>query len=153
MNARRPLKIALVCSDGGHLAEMLALSGVFGGHSCFYLTYGGGMADSLRPAYFFSRFLKNPFRQLAVWFRIARIFAKERPAVVFSTGAELAVPAFYVGKFLFGCRLIYLECSAQVNTPSLTGRAVYPVTDLFLVQWEPLLAKYGSRAQYRGGLI
>lgn len=152
MSAPKNPKIALVCSDGGHLTEMMALLDVFGGSNRFFITYGGAMADDLRPAYFFDRFLKNPFKLAAVFARIFFIFLKERPDAVFSTGAELAIPAFFIG-MLFGCRLAYLECSAQVRTPSLTGRVVYPITDLFMVQWEPLLEKYGPRAVWKGGLI
>jgi UDP-N-acetylglucosamine:LPS N-acetylglucosamine transferase len=85
--------------------------------------------------------------------KILYIFVRERPRILFSTGAEIAIPSFYIGKFVFHTRLIYLECSAQVYNPSLTGRWVYPISDLFLVQWEPLLTQYGSRAKYVGGLI
>ena len=81
------------------------------------------------------------------------IFLKEKPKVLFSTGAEIAIPSFYIGKFLFRTKLIYLECSAQVYSPSLTGRWVYPISDLFLVQWESLLQHYGPKANYVGGLI
>ena len=85
--------------------------------------------------------------------RIFLTFLKERPAILFSTGAELAIPSFFIGKFFFRTKLIYLECSAQVYHASLTGRLVYPIADLFLVQWEPLLGQYGPRAKYVGGLI
>ena len=84
---------------------------------------------------------------------IVYVFLKERPRVLFSTGAEIAIPAFYIGKLLFRTKLIYLECSAQVDHRSLTGRWVYPIADLFLVQWESLLSQYGPRAKYVGGLI
>jgi len=73
--------------------------------------------------------------------------------VLFSTGAELAIPSFFIGKFFFRTKLIYLECSAQVYSPSLTGKWVYPITNLFMVQWEPLLNQYGPKAIYVGGLI
>jgi hypothetical protein len=35
----------------------------------------------------------------------------------------------------------------------LTGKWVYPITDLFLVQWESLLTQYGPKAKHVGGLI
>lgn len=147
------LKIALVSSHGGHLTEVLALKEVFDRHETFFITYEGTTPSELKPAYTIGRYFKNPFSFVAVWFRLISIFRKEKPDLIFSTGAEIAFPVFYVAKFLFGCKLIYLECSAQVTTPSLTGRIVYPITDLFLVQWEALLKHYGANAQYRGGLI
>jgi beta-1,4-N-acetylglucosaminyltransferase len=85
--------------------------------------------------------------------KIFFILLKERPAILFSTGSEIAIPSFYLGKLLFRTKLIYLECSAQVYQASLTGRLVYPITDLFLVQWKPLLKRYGTKAKYVGGLI
>lgn len=146
-------KIALVGSHGGHLTEILALRGAFEGHDVFFITYEGATSASLSPAYRIKKFHDHPLRVFTVWAEIFRILRKERPDVVFSTGSEIAIPVFYLAKFFFRCRLIYLECSAQVSTPSLTGRVVYPITDLFLVQWEPLLEKYGRCALYRGGLI
>ncbi|GMT42299.1 MAG: capsular polysaccharide biosynthesis protein [bacterium] len=150
---KRKLKIVLASSHGGHLTEILALKDVFHGHDCFYITYKGKTTGELEPAYRFGLYFKNPVLFFTIWFSLIRIFLKERPDVIFSTGAELAIPVFYVAKILFGCRLIYLECSAQVEAPSLTGRIVYPITDLFLVQWEPLLKRYGKKARWRGGLI
>ena len=90
---------------------------------------------------------------IAAILKILYVFLKERPRVLFSTGAEIAIPAFYIGKFLFRTKLIYLECSAQVDHRSLTGRWVYPIADLFLVQWESLVSQYGPKAKYVGGLI
>ncbi len=148
-----PKKVALVSSHGGHLAEMLALKEVFAGCEVFYITYEGTTPGNLPRAYFLKPFHNSVTGFIAVWYRVFGILRKERPQAVFSTGAEIALPVFFIAKLFFGCRLAYLECSAQVSTPSLTGRIVYPIADLFLVQWETLLAKYGSRAQYRGGLI
>ncbi|MBI5178292.1 MAG: capsular biosynthesis protein [Nitrospinae bacterium] len=146
------LKAALVSSHGGHLTELLALRDVFNGHETFFVTYEGTTPSGLPHAYYLQKFHTNPFSFLAVLFKTARILWKERPDVIFSTGAEIAAPLFFVGK-LFGCKLIYLECSAQVTTPSLTGRLVYPIADRFFVQWEPLARKYGPKAVCKGGLI
>ena len=100
-----------------------------------------------------TNFAKIPLNLIVGILKIFFIFLKERPRILFSTGAEIAIPSFYIGKFLFRTKLIYLECSAQVYHPSLTGRWVYPITDLFLVQWESLLRQYGPKAKYVGGLI
>lgn len=151
MTARK--KVALVTSHGGHLAEMLALKDVFRDCEVFYITYEGTTPGNLPRAYFLKPFHNSLAGCMTVWPRVFAILRSERPHAVFSTGAEIALPVFFIAKFFFGCKLAYLECSAQVNTPSLTGRIVYHIADLFLVQWEALLAKYGPRAQFRGGLI
>jgi UDP-N-acetylglucosamine:LPS N-acetylglucosamine transferase len=60
---------------------------------------------------------------------------REKPDFVISTGAGVAVPFFWLGK-LFGCKLVYMEVFDRINSPTLTGRLVYPMTDKFLIQWE-----------------
>ena len=95
----------------------------------------------------------NPVVLLVDLIKILFILIAERPAVLISTGAEIAIPFFYLAKCLFGSKLIYIESCAQVSNPSLTGRIVYPITDLFLVQWPQLLHKYGGKARYAGNLI
>jgi len=47
----------------------------------------------------------------------------------------VAVPFFYIGKIL-GCKLVYIEVFDRIDLPTLTGKLVYPITDLFLLQWE-----------------
>ena len=74
-------------------------------------------------------------------FRAFKIIRKERPDLIISCGAAVAVPFFYVGK-LYGAKLIYIEVFDRINTSSLTGKMVYPVADRFIVQWEELRKVY-----------
>lgn len=146
-------KIGLICSPGGHLVEVLQLLEALEGHPIFFLTYAEKATVNREKTYYIMNLARNPFYLIIGILKILFIFLKEKPKMLFSTGAEIAIPSFYVGKFLFRTKLIYLECSAQVFHPSLTGKWVYPITDLFLVQWKPLLRQYGPRAKYVGGLI
>jgi UDP-N-acetylglucosamine:LPS N-acetylglucosamine transferase len=150
---KRNRKVGLICSPGGHLVEILQLLEAFEGYPFFFLTYREKVTSNQKDTYYMDNFARNPFSLIVGILKILLIFLKEKPKILFSTGAEIAIPSFYIGKFLFRMKLIYLECSAQVYQPSLTGRCVYPITDLFIVQWEPLLRQYGSRAKYVGGLI
>ena len=145
-------KIGLICSAGGHFTEMLQLQEAFKGHRLFVITYREKATLNQKNTYYLKTW-RSPTGFIVGLIKIFIIFLKERPDILFSTGSEIAVPPFYLGKFLFRTKLIYLECSAQVYQPSLTGRCVYPITDLFLVQWEFLLKKYGPKAKYVGGLI
>jgi UDP-N-acetylglucosamine:LPS N-acetylglucosamine transferase len=146
-------KIGLICSHGGHFTELLQVRDAFEGYPAFLLTYKEVSTSNQKNAYYISNIGKGPLAFIIGLIKILFIFLKERPTILFSTGSEIAIPPFYFGKFLFGTKLIYLECSAQVYQPSLTGKFVYPITDLFLVQWEPLLQQYGPKAKYVGGLI
>jgi beta-1,4-N-acetylglucosaminyltransferase len=151
---KKDRKIGLICSPGGHLVEVLQLMEAFQGHPFFILTYKEkAIANIDENIYAVANLARSPLNLIAGILKILLIFLKERPAILFSTGAEIAIPSFYIGKFLFRTKLIYMECSAQVYHPSSTGRWVYPITDLFLVQWESLLQRYGSKAKYVGGLI
>ncbi len=86
-------------------------------------------------------------------FTYVKIFLKEKPDVIFSTGSEIALPAFYIGKYLFSAKLIFLESLTRVVEPSLTAKLVYNSSDLFLVQSESLLKKFGSKATYAGNIL
>ncbi|RLC93016.1 MAG: capsular biosynthesis protein, partial [Chloroflexi bacterium] len=76
----------------------------------------------------------------------------ERPEVIVSTGSEIAIPAFYIAR-LFRMKTIFIESWTRVVQPTGTGRIVYPVSDVFLVQWEALLSRYGKKARYEGAIV
>jgi beta-1,4-N-acetylglucosaminyltransferase len=148
------LKICLVASDGGHMTDLLQLaSEACRGHQTFYLTYRSRATEDLPNAYMVQKIGLSVWRMLIAALTTLRVFWCERPDVVISTGSEIAIPPFYLGKFLFGAQLVYIECSGVTAHPTRTGKLVYPISDLFLVQWETLLKHYGPRARYVGGLI
>ena len=74
-------------------------------------------------------------------FLAIRVLKKEKPDLIISSGAAVAVPFFYLGK-LFGTKTIYIEVFDRINKPTLTGKLVYPVTDRFIVQWEEMKKVY-----------
>ncbi|HNR36565.1 MAG TPA: PssD/Cps14F family polysaccharide biosynthesis glycosyltransferase [Candidatus Hydrogenedentes bacterium] len=152
MKTGLPFRICLVCSHGGHLAEMLALMPAFEGCETFFFCYDADTTRRLDRAYRVPNMPRNPIEFVRNLFRAARIMRIERPRLIVSTGAEIAIPVALAGK-AFGVRLIHVECGAQVVTPSFTGRVLYWLADAFFVQWPELLRAYGPRAQYRGSLI
>ena len=66
---------------------------------------------------------------------------KENPDFIITTGALIAYPFCVIGKLL-GIKVIYVESFARVNHPSMTGKLVYNLSDLFMVQWEDMLTNY-----------
>jgi UDP-N-acetylglucosamine:LPS N-acetylglucosamine transferase len=84
--------------------------------------------------------------------RIFIIFLCERPDIIISTGAEVAIPAFYIGK-LFGSHCIFIELWAAIFEPTQTGKWLYSIADEFYVQWESLLLRYGPKARFRGTIV
>ena len=146
------VKICLACSHGGHLTEMLELEEAFEGHDTFYLCYDAGTSRRLPNRYLVPNMARSPVELVKNLFRVTRIFWRERPSLVVSTGAEIALPVMFVAK-LFRAATLYIECGAQVSHPSFTGRVMYWLADDFFVQWPELLHAYGPRAKFKGSLV
>jgi beta-1,4-N-acetylglucosaminyltransferase len=147
-----PITICLACSHGGHLNEMLQLAPAFEGHRTFYFCYDADTTRRLDDAYLVPNMARNPVELLKNLVRVFRIFRKEKPDLIVSTGAEIALPVIFIGK-LFRVPALYIECGAQVMHKSFTGRIMYWLADEFYVQWPELLEVYGSRALYDGSLV
>jgi hypothetical protein len=149
------MKVGLVCSSGGHLAQLYRLRPWWGGLERFWVSFDTVDATSLlsderviwahHPT---TRNLPNAIRNLRLAWRVLR---RERPDLVVSDGAGVAVPFFAVAKLL-GIKTVYIEVYDRIETRTLTGRLCYPMTDLFCVQWYEQLALY-PRAELIGPLL
>lgn len=157
------MNVYLVSSPGGHLTETLSLVEALAGCDISVITLDfpnmkdlvlEGIREIHRIKLSFNYSIKFglPMTLLRSFFVMVRVFLRKRPDIIFSTGSEIALPAFLIGKFLFGSKVIYIECFTRIETLSLTARIVSHFSDLFLVQWEELAAKY-PKASYRGRLI
>ena len=142
---KQNLKICLVGSSGGHLTHLYMLKPFWKDKNRFWVTFDKEDARSLLmdekvyPCYFpTNRNIKNLIRNT---FLAIRVLKKEKPDLIISSGAAVAVPFFYLGK-LFGTKTIYIEVFDRINKPTLTGKLVYPVTDRFIVQWEEMKKVY-----------
>lgn len=139
------MKVCLVGSSGGHLTHLFMLKDFWKNENRFWVTFDKEDAHSLLagerfiPCYYptnrsISALIKNTF--LAI-----KVLKKERPDLIISSGAAVAVPFFYIGKLL-GSKCIYIEVFDRINHSTLTGKLVYPVTDKFIVQWEEMKKVY-----------
>jgi UDP-N-acetylglucosamine:LPS N-acetylglucosamine transferase len=147
------MKIALVSSQGGHLTEMLLLKKAFENHDIFFITYNNPTTLKLpHKKYLTENIGTNIWIMIKTFLHIFKIFKKEKPDIVVSTGAEIAIPSIIVAKFM-RIKTIYIESWCRVKTKSGTGRILYYFSDLFLVQWPELIKKYGKRAKYNGAVI
>jgi beta-1,4-N-acetylglucosaminyltransferase len=147
-------QVALVCSPGGHLQQMLALRPAWEDLSRFWVTLEGPDVSHLlsgervlRAHGPTNRNLPNLLRNLVFAWKVIR---RDKPDVVLSTGAGLAVPFLVVGK-LRGCRTVYVESLTRTRSLSLSGKLVYPFTDVFFVQW-PGVTRL-RRARYVGSIM
>ncbi len=133
------MKVCLVGSSGGHLTHLYMLKPFWKDKERFWVTFDKEDAKSILetermyPCYFpTNRNFKNLVRNTKVAWKILK---KEKPDLIISSGAAVAVPFFYLGK-LFGAKLIYIEVFDRIDKPTLTGKLVYPIADRFIVQWE-----------------
>jgi UDP-N-acetylglucosamine:LPS N-acetylglucosamine transferase len=155
VTVEKKLKIALVCSHGGHLTQIEVLWPVFSEHECFLVTHQSERTEKLdlvQRKYLLDDIGTNVWRMAKAFAWAVLIMSRECPHVVLSTGSEIAIPFLWIGK-LMGAKTVYIETWARIRTRSGTGPLVYPVSDLFLVQWPTLLSEYGSKARYTGGLL
>lgn len=139
------MKICLVESSGGHLTHLYMLKPTWEQYERFWVTFDKEDARSILegekvyPCYYpTNRNIKNLIRNTFVAWKVLR---KEKPDVLISSGAAVAVPFFYLGK-LMGKKLIYIEVFDRVDKPTMTGKMVYPIVDEFIVQWEEQLKVY-----------
>lgn len=95
--------------------------------------------EKMYPCYYpTNRNIKNLLRNTKLAWKILK---KEKPDLIISSGATVAVPFFYIGK-LFGAKLIYIEVFDRIDKPTMTGKIVYPITDKFIVEWEEMKKVY-----------
>ncbi len=133
------MKLGIVCSSGGHLLLVHLLEKFWNEYDRFWVTFKKEDATSLLEnettywAYFPTN--RNIFNLIRNTFVAIKILFKEKPDIILSTGAGVAIPFFYLGK-LMGKKLIFIEAYERIESPSLTGKLVYPITDLFVLQWE-----------------
>ncbi|MBQ8246553.1 MAG: UDP-N-acetylglucosamine--LPS N-acetylglucosamine transferase [Lachnospiraceae bacterium] len=139
------MKVCLVGSSGGHLTHLYMLKPFWKNKERFWVTFNKEDAQSLLegermyPCYYpANRSLKALIINTKLAFKVLK---KEKPDLIISSGAAVAVPFFYIGK-LYGAKTIYIEVFDRIDHSTMTGKMVYPVTDKFIVQWEEMKAVY-----------
>lgn len=139
------MKICLVGSSGGHLAHLYMLKPFWQDKERFWVTFDKEDARSLLKGekmyschYPTNRNLWNLIRNT---FLAIKVLRKEKPDLLISSGAAVAVPFFYLAKIM-GKKLIYIEVFDRIDKPTLTGKLVYPIVDCFIVQWEEMKQVY-----------
>ena len=156
------MRILCIASGGGHIEEMIACLDALAGHEVVLAHYGTRTFRDFsdpRVARHIGIFrggeggLRLLIGTALSVFQWLWLLVRFRPHVIFSTGAELAIIPFWVGRLVFRARCIFLESAARDRVASGTGRFVYPIASAFFVQREGVLACYGPKARYAGRLI
>ncbi len=144
-------KVMFISSTGGHLSELLQLKPLFTKYDSYLVTEKTKSNMYLRKKYpgktyflvygtkshlfsYIFKFIYNIFKSLVLMIKI-------NPDVVVTTGTHTAVPMCYIAK-LFHKKVIFIETFANSRTKTKAGSMVYPIADVFIVQWESMLELY-----------
>ncbi len=149
-------RVLIVCSSGGHLAQLHCLEAWWKQHERVWVTFDKPDAVSLlagervifghHPT---NRNVKNALKNAAL---ALRVIYREKPELIVSNGAGIAVPFFYIGKLIFGCKTVYIEVYDRIDSPTLTARLIAPVLDKMVIQWEDQRAFYPD-AEFLGAVL
>lgn len=139
-------KVCIPTSSGGHLTHMWLLKPVWSrAEDRFWVTFDKEDANSLLAGErvyhcFFptNRNIPNLIRNTGLAIRVLR---KERPDLIISSGAAVAVPFFIIGKIL-GAKCVYVEVFDRVDKSTLTGKMLNGLSDIFVVQWPEMMNVY-----------
>ncbi len=139
-------RVCIVASSGGHLAQLHCLDAWWSRHERVWVTFDKPDAVSLlkdervywghHPT---NRNLGNAARNTLLAFKV---LWREQPDILVSNGAGIAVPFFWVGKLLFGCKTVYIEVYDRIDSPTVSARLIRPVLDRMVVQWDEQKAFY-----------
>ena len=128
MKKNGEIKVCLVGSSGGHLTHLYMLKPFWKDKNRFWVTFDKEDARSLLegekvyPCYFpTNRSIKALIKNTKIAWDVLH---KEKPDLIISCGAAVAVPFFYIGKMM-GAKLVYIEVFDRIDKPTMTGKMVY----------------------------
>lgn len=150
------MKIVFASSSGGHYEQLMMLRPLMDKYESVLVTektdYSSQVAGvktyylkqiNRKEKTFLPYLFVNSFRSL-------KIFFKEKPDVMITTGVLAIIPLALIMK-LFRKKLVYIESFAKVHSKNLTGNLLYKFADRFYVQWEEMLELY-PKAIFKGGI-
>ena len=155
--------LLIVLGKGGHTEQMIRLIRYLGDQYNYEymiarddplskdkIELPGKIWEVTRHRYYYTPKWRSMLNTIVLSFESLTILLKTRADVVVSAGPGLAVPISYLAK-LFGKKVIFIESWSRVWHPSRAGKLVYPIADLFFIQWPELKSKY-PKAIYAGRL-
>lgn len=140
------IKIAIVGSSGGHLTHMMMLKPFWEKYNRFFVTFNKEDANSqLKDESVYhccfptNRNFKNLIKNTFLAFKILK---KEKPDLIISSGAAIAIPFFFLGKIFFRTKCVYIEVFDRIDKGTIAGKFCYHFADKFIVQWPEQLKVY-----------
>lgn len=148
----KDIKLCLVSSSGGHWEQLQKLQPLIDKYDGFFVTEKTRFEANAK--YFMRQTdLKDKlmiFKMLYNFIITIRIWIKEKPDLVITTGTMVAYP-FYLLSIIFKKKFIFIETFGRANMPTVAGLKMEKHSDLFIVQWESQ-KKFYKKAIYGGCL-
>jgi UDP-N-acetylglucosamine:LPS N-acetylglucosamine transferase len=139
------MKIMLICSAGGHFQSMLELHSFWETHERVWVTFPTATTKAAleeeKVYWAWSPTNRNLHNLLRNLFLACKVLFQERPNLVISTGAGVAVPFLILAKIL-GSQTVFIELFTRVEQLSLSARLVLPFLDALYVHWPQLQVCY-----------
>jgi beta-1,4-N-acetylglucosaminyltransferase len=134
------INIALVCTRGGHFEQMTNLSDFYNCYNHFWITNRNKQTESQlkkeRAYYIEMAHFKKPWTYLYQMAPVLKIFAREKPTHVISTGSgRTAFLPFLLSRVL-KIRFIYIDTFSRVNGHSKFGVFLLKTRNKIYTQWE-----------------
>ena len=153
MNKKKKIpKLCLVSSSGGHWEQLQRLQPLIDKYDGYLITEKTQF--EARAKYFMIQTdLKDKFmipKMIVNAIRALRIWIKERPDFVITTGTMVAYP-FYLLAILTHKKFIFIETFGRADMPTIAGKMMEKHSDLFIVQWKTQMKHY-KNAIYGGCL-
>lgn len=157
-------KVLVALGMGGHTSQILRLvDGMDNKHELCYLICTDDKTSKAKirkpgPIYYMKnpRDMKDKFlgkvalKMVPATLDVIKVLRHSKPDVVLCSGPSMAIPLFWIAK-LFRIKTVFLESWVRVHNKSQAGKFVYPITDLFFIQWKSMIHQY-PKAKYKGRL-
>lgn len=148
--------VLFISSSGGHYRQLRTMQPLIDKYNGVVVTEKDAAITRQKGMYLLHQ-VNRKEKLFPLWLLMdtlleLRIFFKERPAVIVTTGVLAAIPMCIIAK-LFGRKVIFVESFAKIVSPTRTGKYIYQhhLADYFFVQWESMKNVYPG-AVYAGSL-
>jgi len=132
-------EMLVVCSPGGHFSEARELvKGLEDINYKFVIHLPPALPDNIKNQIIIAPHAERDWRLLLQFLFALRCLHQERPKILVTTGAAIAVP-FGLAAKLFRIKVIYVESPTRVKFPSLAARICHTFYDRLYVRHKGLL--------------
>lgn len=151
------MKLLVAASAGGHANDLGALleraEELWPTKPRVYVTTSEVRADAFRNRGMRVYVVREadrrtPISAIVATFQTLRVVWRERPTAIVTTGA-MPMAIMCVWGRLFGAKIAWVDCLSQVDTLSLSGRAIRRLAHLTLTQWPEVATRFRN-VEYAG---